>query len=134
MLNTFCIYMYVHLGHFAVNSIAEYARKFKISTTFCAPSIESFCMYRTALWFCQPIFFPRIYSSPPVINMMYILKYMYVSTFEEKTWLKLFIIHVVVSIFAKKPNGRSILQGFIRSEVYEPYLFGLMHQGTNCTS
>lgn len=37
------------------------------------------------LWFCQPIFFPRIYSSPPVINMMYILKYMYVSTFEEKT-------------------------------------------------
>lgn len=77
--------MYVHLGHFAVNSIAECARKFKISTTFCAPSIESFCMYRTALWFCQPIFFPRIYSSPPVINMMYLLKYMYVSTFEEKT-------------------------------------------------
>lgn len=38
--------------------------KFKFSTTFFAALIASFCMYRTALWFCQPI----ISSSAPCSN------------------------------------------------------------------
>lgn len=77
--------MYVHLGHFAVNSIAEYARSSKLAQLFVRRQLKVFACIELLYGSVNQIFFPRIYSSPPVINMMYLLKYMYVSTFEEKT-------------------------------------------------
>lgn len=57
----------------------------KLAQLFVRRQLKVFACIELLYGSVNQIFFPRIYSSPPVINMMYILKYMYVSTFEEKT-------------------------------------------------